>query len=93
MTSEILGGKNMGVTSAVAKVPRGRIPVAVVLEGVPDEWQKNVLQVLASPTTAEVTVEGCGTIDAVAFRLTQEQARHLATQITELLGPEHGRLP
>ena len=85
----------MGVTSSstVSKGPRGRVRLAVILEGVPDKWQKNVLQVLASPTTAEVTVDGCGPVDAVAFRLTQEQARHLATQITELLGPEHGRIP
>jgi hypothetical protein len=64
------------------------IAFAVVLDGVSERWQMNVLQVLACPTRAKVTVEGCGTIDAPAILLTPAQARHLATQITEILGPE-----
>ena len=64
------------------------IAFAVVLDGVPERWQMNVLQVLACPTRAQVTVAGRGTIDAPAIVLTPAQARHLAAQITEILGPE-----
>jgi hypothetical protein len=67
------------------------IAYAVVLDGVSERWQMNVLQILASPTRAKVTVEGRGTIDAPALVLTPTQARHLATQITEILGPEGSR--
>jgi hypothetical protein len=64
------------------------VALAVVLEGVPDRWQMNVLQILALRTCAKVSVAGFGTIEAPAIVLTQDQARHLATQITEILGPE-----
>jgi hypothetical protein len=36
-----------------------------------------------------VEVDGHGTIEAPAILLSQTQARHLATQIIELLGPEN----
>ena len=65
-----------------------RIPLAIVLEGVRGDWQANVLQVLARPGSAEVTVEGHGVVQATAFSPSPDQARHLATQITELLGGE-----
>jgi hypothetical protein len=65
-----------------------KIPLAIVLEGVSPEWQRNVLQVLAAPASAKVTLEGRGIIDAMAFSLSPDQARRLATQITELLGPQ-----
>jgi len=64
------------------------VPLAIVLEGVSETWQMNVVQALGSPAIATVEVDGYGTIAATAFRLSPEQARHLATQITELLGPE-----
>ena len=49
----------------------------------------NVLQILGCQTVAKVEVDGHGTIDAPAILLSQIQARHLATQIIELLGPEN----
>jgi hypothetical protein len=66
----------------------GRTLLAVVLEGVSTNWQKNVLQVLAAPTSVRVIVDGQVTVNPTAFLISQAQARHLATQITEILGPE-----
>ena len=64
------------------------VPLAVVLEGVSERWQMNVLQILGRPTSAKMKIDGYGTIAARAFVLSPAQARHLATQITELLGSE-----
>jgi hypothetical protein len=66
-----------------------KVPFAIVLEGVSARWQINVLQVLAAPANAQVAVEGHRTIDATAFLLSQDRARHLATQIIEILGSEN----
>jgi len=66
----------------------GKTLLAVVLDGVSPKWQMNVLQVLATSTSVQTTVDGYGTVDPVAFRISPDQARHLATQITELLGRE-----
>lgn len=74
-------------------IPAGQIPLALVLEGVSARWQNNVLQVLASPTSVDVTVDGCGTINTVAYVLSPDQARHLATQIAELIGSEYSSRP
>ena len=65
-----------------------KTPLAIVLEGVSARWQMNVIQVLATPASTKVAVEGYGTIDAAGFSLSPDQARRLAAQITELLGPE-----
>jgi hypothetical protein len=46
-------------------------------------------QILGRPGFAKVEVDGHGTIEAPAILLSQTQARHLATQIIELLGPEN----
>jgi len=62
--------------------------LAIVLEGVSEKWQMNVLQVRGCPTRVKVMVEGYGVVDAPAIALTQDQARHLATQISEILGLE-----
>jgi hypothetical protein len=62
------------------------VRLAIVLDGVSEKWQMNVLPILARPTTASVEVDGYGAIDATAFVLSPEQARHLAIQIIELLG-------
>lgn len=67
--------------------------LAIVLDGVSERWQMNVLQILGCPTIEQVNVDGHGTVEALAIRLTQDQARHLATQITELLGPETRNTP
>ena len=64
------------------------VALAIVLQGVPERWQMNVLQILAQRTSARVCIDGFGTIEAPAIVLTPDQARHLATQITEILGPE-----
>jgi hypothetical protein len=61
------------------------VRIAIVLDGVSDKWQTNILPVLGQQTVATLNVEGRGEIDAPAIRLSREQARHLATQITELL--------
>ena len=65
------------------------VPLAILLEGVSEKWGMNVLQILGRPGSAEVEIDGQGTINAPAIVLSQSQARHLATQIIELLGPEH----
>lgn len=62
--------------------------LAVVLQNVSEKWQMNVLQIRGRPTRVKVVVDGYGTIDAPAISLTPNQARRLATRITELLGPE-----
>ena len=62
--------------------------LAIVLEGVPERWQMNVLQIRGCPMRVNVELDGYGTIDAPAISLTPQQARRLATQITELLGRE-----
>jgi hypothetical protein len=61
---------------------------AIVLEGVSEKWQMNVLQIRGCTTHIKVVLDGCGTVYAPAISLTPNQARHLATQITEILGPE-----
>lgn len=61
---------------------------AILLEGVSDKWQMNVLQIRGCPTRVKVVVDGYGTVDAPAISLTANQARHLATQISEILGSE-----
>jgi hypothetical protein len=62
--------------------------LALVLEGVSTKWQANVLQLLATPTSVNVAIDGHGVINPTAFVLSKEQARQLAAQIIELLGPE-----
>jgi hypothetical protein len=64
------------------------LPFAILLQGVSEKWQKNVLQIRGSSSRVAVHVDGCGTIRVPAICLSPEQARHLATQITEILGPE-----
>jgi len=65
-----------------------KTPIAVVLEGVSEKWQMNVLQVLATPTSVRVAMEGHGTVYPIGFLISQDQARQLATQIIEILGRE-----
>jgi len=72
----------------IAPCAEQKIPIAIVLDGVPDGWQMNVLQVLATSASALVTLDGPGTIRAPALLISPDQARHLATQIAELLGLE-----
>jgi len=62
--------------------------LAIVLEGAPERWQTNVLQIRGSPVRVNVELDGHGTIDAPAISLSPQQARRLAAQITEILGPE-----
>jgi len=62
--------------------------LAIVLDGVSENWQRNVLQIRGSSTRIDVIVDGYGPVEAPAIRLSPSQARHLATQITELLGEE-----
>ena len=62
--------------------------LAIVLEGVSEKWQMNVLQIRGRPTRIKVILDGYGTVDASAISLSPTQARHLAAQITELLGRE-----
>ena len=64
------------------------IGLAIVLDGVSEKWQMNVLQIRGCPTRINVMVDGYGRVDAPAISLSPAQARHLATQITEILGPE-----
>jgi len=68
--------------------PPAELPLAIVLDGISEKWQMNVLQVRGCPTSIKVKVDGFGLIEAPAILLNVEQARHLATQIIELLGPE-----
>ena len=67
----------------------GELPLAILLEGISEKWGMNVLQILGRPFSAKVEVDGHGGIDTPAILLSQSQARHLATQIIELLGPEN----
>lgn len=69
------------------------VALAIILDGVPELWHMNVLQILGRLTIAQVDLDGYGTIEAPAIRLSQDQARHLSTQITELLGPEGALSP
>jgi hypothetical protein len=65
-------------------------PIAVVVEGVSEEWDQNVLQVMATPGRVHVDIAGRGTVTATAFRLSRDQARRLAVEITQILGSESG---
>jgi hypothetical protein len=67
------------------------VPLAIVLEDISEKWGMNQLQILGRPAFVKVKVDGHGTIDAPAILLSQSQARHLATQIIELLGSENNR--
>ncbi len=62
--------------------------LAIVLKGVSETWQVNVLQIRGYPTRVSVTLDGYGTVDAPAIALSPGQARHLASQITEIPAPE-----
>ena len=62
--------------------------LAIVLEGVSEQWQMNVLQVRGCPRTVKVTLDGFETVEVPAISLRPSQARHLATQIIEVLGTE-----
>lgn len=62
--------------------------LAIVLEGVSEQWQMNVVPIRGCSTRVQVTLEGLGTVDAPAIYLTQNQARDLATRIIEILGHE-----
>jgi len=64
--------------------PDGRI--AIVLEGISEKWQMNVIQVRGNATRIYVELDGHDTINAPAISLTPDQALHLARQITEILG-------
>jgi hypothetical protein len=66
----------------------GEVPLAILLEGISEKWGMNVLQILGRPASARVEMDGHGMIDIPAILLSQSQARHLAAQIIELLGPE-----
>jgi hypothetical protein len=59
----------------------GDIPLAIMLEGVSEKWQANILQILGRPTVAAVTVGGYGTIHAPAILLSQSQARTLQRKL------------
>jgi hypothetical protein len=61
-------------------------PLAIVLEGVSERWQMNVLQIRGCLTTVKVTLDGYGSVEAPAISLTTSQARDLAIRITEILG-------
>ena len=76
------------MTPTIHEAPKRNpdVPLAILLEGVSDKWQMNVLQILARPTSTQVTVAGHGTVTAPAFILTPHQARYLAKQIMDLLG-------
>jgi hypothetical protein len=82
-------GLKMNVDRQHTEHPGGNVFLAIVLEGVSEKWHMNVIQVLASPTSARMIVEGHGTVEPIAFSISQSQARHLAQQIKEILGPEH----
>jgi hypothetical protein len=59
-----------------------------VLDGVSENRQNNVLPILGRPTMVTMNIDGMGTVDAPAILLSKDQARHLATLITEILGLE-----
>ena len=65
-------------------------PIAVVVEGVSEEWDQNVVQVMAAPGCVHVDMVGRGMVTATAFRLSRDQALRLAVEITQLLGSEPG---
>jgi hypothetical protein len=65
-------------------------PLAVVVDGALEEWDQNVLQIMAAPGRVHVDMAGCGMVTATAFRLSRDQALRLAVEITQLLGSERG---
>jgi hypothetical protein len=79
------------MTSVESGIPNpavGPARLAVVLEGVSTKWQMNVLQVLATPVSVQVEVDGYGTVFPIAYSISAEQARMLALQISEALRRE-----
>ena len=60
--------------------------IAIVLEGVSEKWQRNVIQIRGNAMRVSVELDGHGTINAPAISLTPDQALHLARQISEILG-------
>jgi hypothetical protein len=65
-------------------------PLAVVVDGASEEWDQNVVQVMAAPGCVHVDMVGRGMVTATAFRLSRDQALRLAVEITQLLGSEPG---
>ena len=55
-----------------------------------EKWNQNVLQIMAAPGRVHVEVAGHGVVTAPAFRLSCNQARRLAAEITHLLDSEPG---
>jgi len=66
-------------------------PLAVVVDGVSEEWDQNVLQVMAAPGYVHVDMAGRGMVTATAFRLSRDQALRLAVEIRQLLGSKPDR--
>lgn len=59
---------------------------AIVVEGVSEKWQMNVIQIRGNATLVTVELDGYGAISAPAVSLTRKQALHLARQIIDLVG-------
>jgi hypothetical protein len=76
----------MNAHSAHEHHAAGKVPLALILEGVSTRWQMNILQLLGEPSAVQVAVYGHDDVHPVAYRISLDQARHLATQLTELLG-------
>jgi hypothetical protein len=66
-------------------------PLAVVVDGASEDWDQNMLQVMAAPGRVHVDMAGYGMITATAFRLSRDQALRLAVEIAQLLGSGAGR--
>jgi hypothetical protein len=59
---------------------------AIVVEGVSERWQMNVIQIRGHATRVTVELDGYGAISAPAVSLTRNQALHLARHIIDLVG-------
>ena len=54
-------------------------PVAIVVDGVPDRWDQNIVQIMAAPGNV-LELAGHGVVTAAALRLSCYQARRLVAE-------------
>ena len=63
-----------------------RVPLVILLEGVPADGALQPLAVLAQPAVVDVNLDGFGKLTTNSFLLSKEQALDLTVRLTEMLG-------
>ena len=65
----------------------GRLPLVIAVEGLPTDSQSTYLCQLGVPVETTIQLDGVGSINVTAIKLTTKEALSLAVRLTELVGP------